>query len=200
MWPQWSLKMCSRVITEQPGNRCFTSTYQSPSMWRCQWQFCKIVSQKKTSIEQFSSLFSWRWSRKSIGIGSTSICSLGETTSKNQWCNCQPIIVDNLKRWSVLQKLSQQETCNCPTRRYSSSGTICPSTLMIAWSMLWVGDVFVTRHLSLLLSTLRTFSTCKWQMALVAKKRKHQMEYRVMGKMRYELRKQYDEKICCVTE
>ncbi len=150
--------MCTRAITEQPGNRCFTSTFHSLLMQRCQCQLRKTLTWKKTSIKQFSSLFSKCWTRKSLGIGNTSICSLGETTSsKSQWCKCQPIIFDDLKRWFVLQKLSQQETCNHPTRRYNSSGSTCLSTLRIPQSMLRVGNIFVTRCLSLSQSTLRTF-------------------------------------------
>ncbi len=160
--PLWSLKMCSRAITEQPGNRCFRSTFQCPLMQRCQCQLRKIVTWKKTSIKQFSFLCSGRWTRNSLGIGNTSICSLGETTSsKSRWCKCQPIIFKDSRRWFVLQKLSQQETCNCPTRCYNLSGSSCPSTLWIAQSMLRVGNVSVTRCLSLLQSTLRTFLSSK---------------------------------------
>jgi hypothetical protein len=45
---------------KQPGNRCFTSTFQSLLMQRCQCWLCKIVAWKKTSIEQLSSSFSGR--------------------------------------------------------------------------------------------------------------------------------------------
>ncbi len=55
-----SLRMCSRATTKRPGNRCFTSTFRSPSMQLCQYRLCRIAVWKKTSIEQCSSLFSER--------------------------------------------------------------------------------------------------------------------------------------------
>ncbi len=42
---------------KRPGNRCFTSTFRSPSMQLCQYRLCRIAVWKKTSIKQFSSLF-----------------------------------------------------------------------------------------------------------------------------------------------
>ncbi len=156
--------MCSRAITKWPGNRCFKSTFQSPSMWRCQCQLRKIVAWKKTSIEKFSSLFSGCWTRKSLGISNTSICNLAETTSsKSRWCKQQFSIFDDSQRWFVRQKLSQQETCNHPTRHYNLSDSICPSTMRITRSMLRVGNVLVMRCLNLSQS-LRNFlfASSRW--------------------------------------
>ncbi len=161
--PLWGSKMCSRATTEWPGNKCFMSTFQSPLMQWCQCWLRKIAIWKRTSIKHFSSLFSRRWTRKSLGIGSTSTCSLGETMlSRDPWCKHQSIIFEDLKRWFVWQKLSQQETCNRPTKCYNPSGFTCLSTLMITQSMLKADDAFAMRHLSLLQNTLRTFSTLKW--------------------------------------
>ncbi len=135
-------------------------------MWQCRYQLYKVVAWKKASTKLFSSLFSGRWMRKSPGIGSTSICSLGETTSsRSRWCNCQPIIFDDSKRWFVLPKLSQQETCHHLTRCCNSSGFACLSTQRIVQSTLRVVDVFVRRCLSLLPSASRKFITCKWLLA-----------------------------------
>jgi hypothetical protein len=58
--PLWSLRMCFMAIIKQPGNRCFTSTFQSLSMRWCQGQLCKIIAWKKASIKWFSSSFSGR--------------------------------------------------------------------------------------------------------------------------------------------
>jgi hypothetical protein len=43
-----SSRMCSRAITERPGNRCFTSTFRSPSMQLRQYRLCRIAVWKKT--------------------------------------------------------------------------------------------------------------------------------------------------------
>ncbi len=42
--PLWSLKMCSRATTKQPGNRCFMRTFQSLLMRLCQYRPRKITA------------------------------------------------------------------------------------------------------------------------------------------------------------
>ena len=152
--------MCSTAITKQPGNRCFMSTSQNLLMWRCQDRLCKTVAWKKASIEQFSYSFSEHWTRKSLEIGNIFRCSPEETmSSRSQWCNCQLIIFNDSKRWFrwQKQKLSQQEKCIHPPRRYSLSGFTCPSTLRTGQSTLRAVNVLAARRLSLSQSTLRTF-------------------------------------------
>jgi hypothetical protein len=55
-----SLKMCSRATTEQPGNRCFTSTFLSLLMQLCLYRLNRIAIRKGPSIKQFSSSFNER--------------------------------------------------------------------------------------------------------------------------------------------
>ncbi len=44
-----SSRMCSRAITERPGNRCFTSTFRSPSM-QLRHRLCRIIVWKKLPL------------------------------------------------------------------------------------------------------------------------------------------------------
>ncbi len=160
MQPFGSLRMCSRATTKRPGNRCFTSTFQSPSMQLCQYQLCRITVWKKTSIKQFSSLFSKRWTRKSLGIGSISTCNPAETTSsRNWWCSPPWNIFDDSKRWSGQQRLSQQETCIRPTKRCSLNGFTCLFIRKTGWSMWKVVDILLMRCSSHLPSILITSPT-----------------------------------------
>ncbi len=162
--PLQSLRMCSRATIEQPGNRCFMSTFRSPLMRLSQYRLSRIAIWKKTSIKQFSSSFSKRWTRKSLGIGSISIYSPAETmSSRSWWCRPPWNIFEDSKRWSGWQKPSQWETCIHPIKRCSLSGSICLSTRKTGPSTLKAADVFLRRRSSHSSSTSRTFSTLKLQ-------------------------------------
>ena len=57
-WSDSFVEFKNVLTTERPGNRCFTSTFQSPLMQRCQCQLRRIATWKKTSVKRFSSSFS----------------------------------------------------------------------------------------------------------------------------------------------
>ncbi len=155
-----SLRMCSRATTKQPGNRCFTSTFRSSLMQLCQYRLCRIAVWTKTSIKRFSFLFSKRWTRQSLGIGSISICNPAETTSsRNRWCSPPWNIFDNSKRWSRQRRPSQQETCIRPTKHCSLNGFTCLSIRKTEQSMWKAVDVLLMRCLSHSPSILITSST-----------------------------------------
>jgi hypothetical protein len=48
--PSQSLKTCSRATTEQPGNRCFMSTFLSLLMQLCLYRLSRITIRKRPSI------------------------------------------------------------------------------------------------------------------------------------------------------
>ncbi len=199
--PSWSLRMCSRAITEQPGNRCFTDTFQSLSMQQYQCRLCKIVTWKKASIKQFISLFSRRWTRKSIVIGNTSICSLRETmSSKSWWCKCQSIIFNDLKRWFILCRSS-----------LSGRHATANKALQLEWFYMSFhsedcveyvesGRQICNKTLESVAEYFKNIFNSQVADGSLAKKHKPQIKHHMRHEMHQALRKQNNKKVCHITE